>query len=374
MKKSVNVSGLVVLLLIIITSCKKEVRPLNENLSPVSVLAAPVDGASVQLQPTTNASVLFSWQKTTAADGDLVLYELAFDKETGDFSNPVFKTVSDGGGVENQITLTHKQLTKIAAAGGIASSSTGKLKWTVIASKGTNKISATQSRVLELIRPAGFAELPAALHITGSATEGGDDVTKAVKFKMLDAGVFEIYTSLKPGTYYFTDKPAADGKKYYTEGVVIKEGATPVAVTGDTTVYRIKLDFNVAAVLEMTEIKSMGLYMSAYNSEITQLNYLGNGVFQSPVTPIEFYPFSWGRDERYKFAIHTPTSVEYFGSVNANNASPVGQPASYFYLVPVSNSQWDNTFKFNPSADMHNVKVTVNFSSTGPYTHEVVTL
>ena len=374
MKKIVNVSSLVALLVLVISSCKKEVRSLDENLTAVSVLAAPVDGARVQLQPTTNASVVFSWQKTAATDGDLVLYELAFDKENGDFSNPVFKSVSDGGGVDGQITLTHKQLTKIAADGGIASSSTGKLKWTVIASKGTNKKIASQSRVLELTRPAGFAELPAALYITGTATEGGDNVTTAVKLKMLEPGVFEIYTSLKAGTYYFTDKPAADGKKFYLDGVVIKEGATTVTVTGATKVYRIKLDFNVAAVLDMTEIQSLGLYMSAYNTEIAQLTYVGNGIFQSPVTAVEFYQFSWGRDERYKFAIHTPTGVQYFGSVNANNNSPVGQPASYFYLTPVSNSQWDNTYKFNPSADRRNVKVTVNFGTTGAYTHEVVTL
>ncbi len=374
MKKILNVSGLVAFLMIIMASCKKEVRSLDDNLTAVSVLAAPVDGASIQLQPTTNASVIFSWEKTAAADGDFVLYELAFDKENGDFSNPVFKILSDGSGVDGQVTLTHKQLTKIAAAGGIASSSTGKLKWTVMVSKGTNRKLASQSRVLELKRPAGFAELPTALYLTGSASEGGDDVTKAVKFRMLEAGVFEIYTSLKAGTYYLTDKPAADGKKFYVEGVVIKEGATAVTVAGATKVYRIKLDFNVAAVLDITEIQSMGLFMSAYNTEITQLNYTGNGIFQSPVTAVEFYQFSWGRDERYKFAIHTPTKVEYFGSVNANNNSPVGQPASYFYLTPVGNSQWDNTYKFNPSADMHNVKVTVNFGSAGPYTHEVVTL
>lgn len=374
MKKIVNVSGLIVLLMIMITSCKKEVRALDENLATVSVLNAPADGASIQLQPTSNASVVFSWQKTVAEDGGLVLYELVFDKENGDFNNPIFKTVSDGGGVDAQITLTHKQLTKIASLGGIASSSTGKLKWTVIASKATNRKTASQSRTLVLERPAGFAELPSELYITGSATEGGDDVTKAVSFKMLEPGIFEIYTSLKAGTYYLTDKPAADAKKFYIDGTVIKEGATPVTVSGDTKVYRIKLDFNVATQLEATEIKSMGLYMSAYNSEITQLNYVGNGVFQSPVTAVEFYQFSWGRDERYKFAIHTPTTVEYFGSVNANNVSPVGQPASYFYLTPVTNSQWDNTFKFNPSADNHNVKVTVNFGPAGSYTHEVVTL
>jgi hypothetical protein len=182
------------------------------------------------------------------------------------------------------------------------------------------------------------------------------------------------FTHLKAGTYYLTDKSAADGKKFYTEGVVIKEGATPVTVAGGTKVYRIRLDFNVASVLETTEIKSLGLFMSAYNTEIAQLNYIGNGVFQSPIAQVQFYQFSWGRDERYKFAIHTPTTVQYLGSSKVDNSSPVGQPASYFYLTPVTNDQWNNTFKFNPAADMKNVKVTVSFSPTAPYTHEVVVL
>lgn len=355
-------------------SCKKNERSLNENLGAVGNLVAPLDQAAIVLEPTTNASELFSWAATEAADGSLVLYEIAFDRENGDFSNPVYKRVSDGGGVNTEITLTHKELTKIAAAGGIQSSSTGKLKWTVIASKSTNRQLAPSSRAIQLTRPAGFAELPANLYLTGSASEGGDNIANAVQFKKLEDGVFEIYTSLQAGTYWLTDQNSAGGKQFYIEGTVLKEGATTVTVTGTTKIYRMKLDFNVASVLDVTEIQSLGLYMSAYNTEIMQLAYTGNGVFESPSSPVEFYQFSWGRDERYKFALHTTAGVEYFGSVNANNVSPVGQAASYFYLVPVSNSQWDNTFKFNPSADMRNVRATVRFSATGPYTHDVVTL
>ena len=47
---------------------------------------------------------------------------------------------------------------------------------------------------------------------------------------------------------------------------------------------------------------------------------------------------------------------------------------SYFYLVPVTNAQWDNTYKFDPSADMHNVKVDVFFRADTPYTHVVSVL
>jgi starch-binding outer membrane protein SusE/F len=374
MKRLISSGSMMLLLMFIITSCKKETRALNENLSPVSSLSLPLDNASINLDPTSSQSVLFSWEETVAEDGNFVLYEIAFDKEGGNFSSPIFKTVSEGGGVRNEITFTHKDLVKIAALGGIEASSTGKLKWTVIASKATNKKLATVTRTLELKRPAGFADIPAALYLTGTATEGGDDVTKAVAMKRVESGVFEVYTSLKAGTYYLTDKAASDGKKFYVEGTVIKEGTNAITVTGATKVYRLRYDFNVASVLEATEIQRMGLFMSAYNREIAQLDYVGNGVFQSPVTPVEFYQFSWGRDERYKFALHTSAGVEYQGSVNANNVNPIGQPASYFYLTPVSNSQWDNTYKFNPAADMKNVKVTVRFSPATPYTHEVAVL
>lgn len=366
----------ILLLAVIATvcSCRKEERDLNVNLNAVTKLNLPADLVSIDLQPTTLASEVFKWDSAVVEDGGLVLYEVVFDKENGDFTNPFYKVLSDGGGVQTQATLTHKTLVKIAAAGGIASLTTGKLKWTVIVSKNLNKKIGTATKIVQLQRPAGFAEIPAALYLTGTASEGGANVTTAIPMKKIDEGVFEIYTSLKAGTYQLTDKQNSTGRKFYVEGVVIKEGANTTTVTGATKVYRIKYDFNVAAVLETTEIQNIGLYMSAYNTEIGTLNYIGGGQWQAPSIPVVFYQFSWGRDERYKFILHTPGGNQYAGSFNANNTSPVGQPASYFYLYPVNNSQWDYTYKFNPSADNRNVKVTINFGPTGSYSHEVITL
>lgn len=113
--------------------------------------------------------------------------------------------------------------------------------------------------------------------------------------------------------------------------------------------------------------------MSAYASEIGTLNYAGNGVFEAPSIKVEFFQFSWGRDERYKFIVHTDKGNEYKGSINQNNDSPAGKPATYFDLVPVSDSQWDNTYKFDPSADNKQVKVTVLLQPSG-YTHKIVVL
>ena len=374
MKNLKTIYALMLLVSLAVVSCKKDEKDLNENISPVGALSLPVNQASIKLTPSNAAaSQQFKWASATPEDGGLILYEVAFDKEGGNFSAPVFKVVSDGGGVQPQVTISHKDLTKIAALCGIGSSSTGKVNWTVIASKASNRKSGQETRTLQLERPAGFAEVPTDLYLTGSASEGGDDLSKAVKFKKLEDGVFELYTSLKAGSYTLTDKPAQAGRKFFAEGASIKEGPTGVTVNGNAKAYYLKYDFNVASVIEVSEVQSVGLYMSAYGNEIGQLNYTSAGTWQSGTIPVVFYQFSWGRDERYKFAIHTSTGIKYMGSSNVNNVSPVGQAASYFYLNPVTNDQWNNTYKFNPSADNKSIKATVSLGANGPYTHTIVT-
>jgi len=372
MRKIIKLAGVMLLALVITSSCKKENKPLDLHLSPVGSLIAPNDHADMKLDPTSSASVLFKWEAASTEDGGLILYEVAFDKENGDFSNPVYKVLSDGAGVQKQLTLTHKDLNKIANSAGIPSSSSGKLKWTVIASKSTHAEPAGTSRTLQLERPAGFAENPTELYITGSATEGGTDLSKALKFKKSEDGVFEIYTSLKAGDYVLTDKNTDGGRTYYIDNGILKEGNNPITVSGAEQVYRLNFDFT-SATAKSLEIESIGLYMSAYGKEIGTLNYIGNGTFEASDIAVEFYQFDWGRDERYKFVFHTATADEYMGSVNVNNDPPAGKPASYFYLVPVSNAQWDNTYKFDPSADKKHVKVDVMLHSDA-YTHKITVL
>jgi hypothetical protein len=372
MKKIIRLAGVLLLAVVAASSCKKENRPLDLTITPVGTLATPNDNAQVKLDPTSSATVLFKWDASSTADGGLILYEVAFDKEGGDFSKPVYKIISDGAGVNTQVTITHKDLNKIGNAAGIGASSIGKLIWTVIASKGTNAVSSTSLRTLQLERPAGFAENPVDLYITGSATEGGTDLSKAVKLKKIDDGIFEAYTSLKTGDYILTDKNTDGGKKYYIDNGVIKEGTTPVAVESAGKAYRLNFDFT-SATSKSVEIQSVGLFMPAYNTEIGTLNYKGNGVFEAPDLAVEFFPFSWGRDERYKFVVHTSTGAEYLGSVNKDNEGPGGKPASYFYLLPVPSSPWDFTYKFDPSADKKHVKVDVMLQPDA-YTHKITVL
>lgn len=369
MKNFIRWSCALLLASLSIASCKKDTRVLNENLTPVSTLNLPADQLAVELAPATSATLTFSWNPASAADGDFVLYEVAFDKADGDFSAPVYKTVSNGGGLETSLSLTHKDLNKIANLAGIAASSTGALKWTVLASKGTNILPGNVSRTLQLSRPAGFAELPVDMYLSGSATEAGTDESKAIKLKKIEEGVFEIYTSLKTGDFILMDQPSAEGKKYFVENGLIKEGNTPAAVSGEK-VYRMRFDFNVATVT-MDEIQSAGLWMSAYNTEIGQLSYVGNSTWSAANITVEFFQFDWGKDERYKFVLQTSAGPAFMGSSKADNGSPVGQPASYFFLQAVSNDQWANTYKFDPAVDGKQVKVDLILKADGDYTHQV---
>lgn len=364
--------------LLAFTSCKKD-KEVSTVVTPVDNFFAPQDSQYIKLQPTTAATVTFEWAQSLAADGGLVQYELLFDKDGGDFSHPVYEIASDNNGLYNKATLSHKDLNKIAALAGIQSLGVGKLHWAVLATKGVNGQLSKITRTLVVERPAGFADIPTDVYITGSATEAGSDLSKAIRMKALaTGGEFEIYTSLKPGTYHFVDKTTGTPNTYAIQGGQISS-ANEITVGGtDTKVYRIKLDFNNAAAT-VTEIKSLGLWYAVDNNVRFPLTYAGNGTWKLVNTEIDFVQQSYGGEERYKFRLSvndgTNDSFEWFGSSNSDNQRPTdGSPAAYWYMFPISgNDQWNYCFKFNGNVDKQKCDINVYFSpDKANYTHEVI--
>lgn len=364
MKRSFNYL-LALISILVLGSCQKEYA-LYEEVTAPSGLAAPENNYFVKIVPSGTATLEISWQKASAKDGGLVLYEVLFDDEQGDFSEPAFSILSDNKGTATRATLDHKTLNKIAAAAGIEALATGKVKWTVVATKGANEAKASESRTLELERPLGFAEIPAELYLAGSATEGG-----AIPLRLAEEGVFEVYTALKAGTYHLQTAADASGKQYFIENGVIREGSGETTVgAAEDGVYRLTFDFGSATV-KAVKIEKIELFMAAYNMSIGELSYAGGSSWKGENIHVEFYPFSWGRDERYKFRLVTSEGNEYLGSANANNNSPVGAPAAYFYLYPVNDSQWEYTYKFDPAADMKDVTAEVFLKGDAPYSHKI---
>ena len=378
-----TIAILLLISIAILPSCKKDLE-LNTNIGTVKTLYAPDDAKSIKLQPATSAALLFEWESAKAEDGTLVQYEVVFDKEGGDFSNPIFKKVSDGNGVQTTLTMSHKELNKIANLAGIGSLETGILKWTIFSFKGQNSKKADQVREISVERPAGFSEIPADVYITGGATEAGANLSNAIKMTATSNGVFEVFTKLKAGTYHFVDKNSGTPHSFSIQGTAIKEGGENTQA--DEKIYRIRLDFNNAA-NEVTEITKVGIYMPAgwANNNvyiIGNLDYKGNGTWEVLNLPIKFLNPGWP-EERYKFQFDTKDAggvagSEFYGSINPDNNRPddPNTPLSYFKLMPQPANapyiDWSYTYKFASAVDGKNCDVRLFLNSNVEfYYHEI---
>lgn len=369
-------SGLFATALVLVFSCKKT-DTVNTKVTPVATIFSPEDGRSVDLG--TTPQVIFEWDAALAADGGLVLYSIAFDKEGGDFSKPLYTLASDGNGLYNKATLTKETLNNIAKLAGVQPLGTAKFVWTVFSSKGVNKVRAAQTRSISITRALGVDNPPTAVYITGTATEGGTDLSKAQAFKMTAAGQYEIYTSLSAGTYHFTSANSGTPDVFYTDadGKTLRQGAGETTVTGGKKLYRIKLNFNVVSVTSV-EIKELAIWFAPVNGTLFNLDYSAGGVWKAAGKLITFHQESWGRDERYKFRMlvndGTGDVYEWWGSQNSDNNRPDANTNPAFWnLYSVNGSQYDYCFKFASVVDGATCDVNVYFSADkDKYTHEVI--
>lgn len=370
--KTIGNIFLALLAFFLVTSCEEDELD-HTQVSPVTALYSPDDNAFFNLKET--GSVNFEWEPATAEDNGVVFYEVLFDEVGGDFSDPLYSLPSDGKGMQRSLELPAATLNRIAEISGLNRGETGKVIWTAVSSKGINRQEPMDSRTIELERAPGFPP-PAQAYLAGTATEAGDDVTQALAMTPTGDGNYEIYTSLKPGDYYITTAQSTDGDVYsIQDGKLELDGQT--TFTGDEGVYRIRVGFNDAST-NMDEIKKLSLYFSPTDEFLFDLPYNGNGTWKITDAPIEFKQESWGRDERYKFRFVVDDGSgnetdEWYGSTNADNSHPdANTPESFWYMVPVSNDRWNNSFKFVTEADENNVDIEVIFNNSVPeYTHIV---
>jgi hypothetical protein len=342
----------------LLAQCKKDERSINLNLTAVNNFFRPADGLSIKLKPAANLVETFEWEQAKAEDGSLVLYEVAFDQENGDFSRPFYTVLSDNKGVLNKLTLSHGDLNKIAALGGADFFQKKKFKWTVLVSKGTNVKKATLSRVIELERPGGFAVLPGAMYLSGTATEGGDALANALKMRQLSPGVFEIYSKLTAGTYTFFDGNNGTPKQYY---IYDDNGINAIGVNGQTTftgadkIMRIRLDFNNVNA-SFAEVKSVALWYCNANAFWFTLPYTLNGVWRYNGYTVNLGSVPWGLEDRYKYKMvindGTGNKDQWLNYSSGDSPGQDGQwPHTLAYKTinfdANNGSQWDWSWKFD---------------------------
>ncbi|QCX37439.1 hypothetical protein FF125_02940 [Aureibaculum algae] len=369
--KTIYSKIILIALSIFVTSCDDNETISNTNVSSVTTLYSPTDNSFFNLGAASSA--LFEWQAAKAEDNGVVLYDVVFDIESGDFSNPIYVTPSDGKGLQRTLNISFTDLNRIAEMAGIESKKTGKLKWTVLSSKGLDIQKSEVSGIFDVERPAGFP-MPDELFISGSATEGGAEISTALPFKKVGATKYEIYTSLKSGDYHLITRKTDNALVYSINDSDLEENGS-TTYTDAEKVYRIKIDFSDGSVI-MSEVQKIDLWFPPKGELLYDFIYSGNGTWKASNVLIEFKQEGWGRDERYKFKFTIDGQDEWFGSANGDNQRPNDDTSeSFWYMMPVSDDYWSNCFKFNGNVDNKNADIEVNFkASISNYTHKITAL
>lgn len=350
MYKKIIKSTIIAFLAIAIAGCndKTEMSTHDLEVSAVERLYDPGSGEVLLL--TATAEQHFEWEPARAADGGMVSYEVIFDKTNGDFSEPIFRQVSNENGKATSATISHKTLNSIAAKAGIEAEQEGSFKWTVVASKGGPIAPlGIQINILTVKRLAGFAELPEAVYVTGTATEAGADIANAMVMKQVADGEFEIFTRLTGGaSYNFVDSRSSETRRtFYTDGSVVKEGTTNTSVS-ETGIYHIYLDFTTGG-WSIRSIQQLALFINS-SQQLVVLDYVGNGVWER----LNFTPNSDG-DDRYKFRMWDGTAPDLtrqsatseWRSFSPNDSRPGPNPnANWYWMREVIETppiaQWTN--------------------------------
>lgn len=355
------------------TYCSDNGEVRDTGVTAVKTFYEPSDEKVVRLESSASAILYFEWEPAKAEDSGGALYELAFDKEDGDFSEPIFVIAADNNGGSSHATISHKQMNRIAALAGIESSEQGVIKWTVLSSKGINPVKAEEQRTLLLTRLAGFEDIPNQLYITGEATEAGDDLSNALIMRKVTEGEFEIYTKLTEGkTFKFVNSNTGIPTEYSLQGEkIVNDGTSKVLETG---IYKYYLDFNIGS-FTTKEVTKVNLYLNWSQMEV-ELSYKGFGVWEVLNHEIKDLTGNDNSDDRYKFRMQSSTGETEWRTAVSSDSKPSGNE-SYYYMVEKNNvDQWTNNEVWkSPSITGWNDKTYDIIFSLNPeehYTHKLV--
>jgi len=347
------------------SSCTEDMEWKDSKVVAPTDLFAPADNQSVTLLSSATASVVFEWGNAQAEDGGAPNYEVVFDKVGGDYSEPLYKIAADLGTL-SKATISHKALNTIAGMAGAGSGETAAVQWTVIAYRGLSKAQATKSNTVNLTRFFGFDEIPGSLYLIGDAVENG-----SIACGSPANGEFEVFVKLEGGkTFSMNTSANGSGKAFSIDGDRIKEGNDGYTVA-KTGVYRVSMDFNVASVTGMKEIKSLGLYHCDPNVILVDLTYDGKGVWKANNVQL---PASG--DERYRFHMtYADDSMIIWGAIASQDGRPNGAVEGdvYYKLYEYATDNGDRWgYKWKWEGDYYGKQVNVSVTFNVPvYTHYI---
>ena len=354
-----------------VMSCNK--YEYTTEFSAPTELSSP---ESIALDLTSSENIVLSWSGGGAKDGGIVLYNVIFDEADGDFSDPLSTVQSDNGGLTT-LTMTQAALNNIARSSGIKPLGTGKIKWTVTASRGGEVKQSEASATINVTRPDGIDNIPQTLYLHGTAIE--DSGVRA--FRTMSEGIFRIYTTLKDGDISF--KSSADNAEgtlnfFYDEEVgKLREdnGQTSVSATAADELCRITVDFNARTMTIDRVGKEVHCIWGASFGDIAVLTYQGNGIFVGEgdikfLQPGDLDWLTWV-EERYYFKVTLNGGDMIWGRQDDVSAErPVGGEPPYFYsLKEMAWDQWTGLWKMKGDLDQTHATITIYTNSDNLMIH-----
>ncbi len=342
--------------------CKK--YELNNDFTVPDQLVSPSE--EIMLDVTSGQTVTLSWKGGGAADGGIVLYNVIFDKEGGDFSDPVDNLPSDlGAGTE--LTLSHSQLNILARKAGIKAGNKGSLIWTVTASRGGVVKKVDKSATIKLQRGEGIDNIPQQLYVFGSAAKEAGQ-----QFRRVEDGLFVIYTKISAGKIVMNSTADNTGFVYSADenGKLVEGGdGYEVPSVPESGIARITVNFNTLGV----KIEEISAQIEAVleieqhdGGNMAVLDYAGNGVW-SGEGDVVLSQQSWGPEERYCFRVYVDGQIMRWGS-NNGGFLPDGTK-EYWYVYEAPWEWWNNVWKLNHDFDGQTVVFTVNTNDDGVWNH-----
>ena len=336
-----------------VSGCSDEGNEINYNIQTGNKLYLPAEGKSIDLSQ--GSDVRFEWSPSIAEDNGFVSYELLFDRENGDFSQPLAAMTSQLTGSQTYLSVSAKDLNTVARAAGLGTRETGNIRWTVRASKGINGSVYTESRLLSVTTMNSMSPLPQSITLQGEATEDPQNginmaVSAGIDNVAATEGTFEAFTRIKSGSDFTV---VDDLGRYYSLNAdgTVTDSETPVNNRFATeAIYWIKIDFGVMT-WESNTISKIEYYAAAWadnqmsTSRVT-MDYQGKGVWMLADYENTISDNS-ANDSRHRFnATLGDGSMLYLGTQSSLGSAYTTDYLKVNLYTSLGNADWDNTYTF----------------------------
>ena len=341
-----------------IISCEHKSEPVLETT--LSEFGFVTGDTSLLLSGTTQDTIVLRWEKSVAKNSTLVFYRIQFSEDQDDFQEPTHELLPGRLGANHSIGITDSILNIIAEKSSIRQLSTGKIYWRVLASNGINsKTINGGSKFLEVTRPAGFAAFPEKLYITGPASPGGNDISKAIQMKTLkkksdptqDSIAHNIVLPLKQGEFKLISALQGRYRTFGFDGdgkfIEIFEEENIKTISPADGLYQISMNFitDVAEYASVSQVELVVIRSNQPDNVITPMNHTSDYTWESDFVSKLSDGSNLPAGAMYKFRFSGTTVngnnpfIAYWGSQSDTSTPPgTGTSESYYYVVSVENN------------------------------------